>query len=460
MYFNTLEFFGFFILTLVFVRYSSKPGIMLLLASITFYVVAGWFDTALIATLVAVNWLLVRHITLGKSRLVLAVAINIGVLAAIKYRVFLTGGAAGDHTTFIGTVLPLGISFYTFQLLAYQIDAVRDPKLAERQLGPFALFIIFFPQLIAGPIVRAQQLLPQIRRLYDGRRRALRLYSYGLALCALGLSKKVIFADSLAPVVDDIFVLGPATMAQAWTGAWLFTFQIYFDFSGYSDIAIGSAYLLGIRLPQNFRTPYLSVSPREFWQRWHITLSTWIRDYLYVPLGGSQGPVTRQLSLLLLVMGIAGLWHGASTSFIVWGVLWGIYIGCHRILLAGVGRLPFLEQIVANTFVKVFLWGGHLIIIVCLWVFFRASNSAQAWDYLRIMFSGPLDFSQDAMLVLLGCIGLIGLHYLEARGIRVASVFSFRRWNRPIVWGFLTGFCLWLVVLPSYTENPFIYFRF
>lgn len=460
MYFNTLAYFGFFVLTLLIVRYSRKPGIVLLLASAAFYVVAGWFDTALIAAVVGANWLLFRYIATGKTRLILAVVVNIGVLAAVKYRVFLTGDVGSDHTTYIDTVLPLGISFYTFQLLAYQIDVVRDQRLGEGRIGPFTLFIMFFPQLIAGPIVRARQLLPQIAQLFTGRPRLLRLYSYGLALCVLGLCKKVIFADSLAPIVDDIFFLGPATMTQAWTGAWLFTFQIYFDFSGYSDIAIGSAYLLGIRLPHNFRTPYLSISPREFWQRWHITLSTWIRDYLYVPLGGSKGTVARQLAVLLLVMGIAGLWHGANTSFILWGVLWGSYIGLHRLILAPVARSAIAHHLLHNVVAKACLWVIHLVVIVCLWVFFRAGSSSDAWDYLGIMFNGPVEVSGYSTLVLIGCVSLIALHYLEARGWRSASHFSVRRWNRPIVGGALAGFCLWLVVLPSYTENPFIYFRF
>ncbi len=429
-------------------------------ASIAFYVVAGWFDTTLIAGLIGVNWLLIRFVTDGRARVTLAVAVNIGVLVAVKYRIFLAGDPVADQMTYVATVLPLGISFYTFQLLAYQVDVVRDPDLRERNVGPFALFVIFFPQLIAGPIVRAQQLLPQVRRLFAGDRRRLRLYSYGLGLCALGLGKKIIFADSLGPIVDDIFVLGPATMAEAWTGAWLFTFQIYFDFSGYSDIAIGCAYLLGIRLPLNFRTPYLSTSPREFWQRWHITLSTWIRDYLYIPLGGGKGPMARQLTILLLVMGIAGLWHGANVTFIVWGVLWGSYIGLHRLAVVYLPALPSAERLLKSITSKIILWGFHIAIIVCLWVFFRAENSTAAMDYLSVMFSVPADFSDHAVLVFCGCAALMGLHYVEARGMRLASRFAVRRWNRPLLWGFLGGICLWLVVLPSYTQNPFIYFRF
>jgi alginate O-acetyltransferase complex protein AlgI len=335
MYFNTLEYFGFFLLVWAALRYVPGPATVLFVASIIFYIVAGWFDTTLIALLIVANWLLLSYVSTPKLRIILAVIVNVGVLVAVKYRVLLGGDPGDDPTAFVDMVLPLGISFYTFQLLAYQIDTARDASLRERDPRTFALFIIFFPQLIAGPIVRARQLLPQIRALSSKRSPRLRLYSYGLLLCALGLSKKILFADSLSPIVDDIFYLGPTSTGEAWTGAWLFTFQIYFDFSGYSDIAIGSAYLLGIRLPRNFQTPYLSTTPREFWRRWHITLSTWIRDYLYIPLGGSKGLRTQQYAVLVMVMGIAGLWHGANSTFVIWGGRCGGCISRCTVFLAG-----------------------------------------------------------------------------------------------------------------------------
>ncbi|MDA0823535.1 MAG: MBOAT family protein, partial [Proteobacteria bacterium] len=320
--------------------------------------------------------------------------------------------------------------------------------------------VILFPQLIAGPIVRASELMPQIRRLFCGNPRRLRLYSYGLCLCVLGLSKKIIFADSLAPIVDDIFVSGPADAAQAWLGAWLFTFQIYFDFPGYSDIAIGRAYLLGIRLPRNFRTPYLSRSPREFWQRWHITLSTWIRDYLYIPLGGGRGSHVQQLPTLLLVMGVAGLWHGAGANFVVWGLLWGAYIGLHRIAMAVISRSARGMRIINTPLAVLVLWSGHLLVVVLLWVFFRASSWATAIDYLRVMFSGFPHAPARLPWTFGGCLLLLAVHYLESNLERRRWLNYARRWNNPLVWGLLAGLALWLAVLPSYTHNPFIYFRF
>lgn len=460
MYFNTLSYLAFFLTTWLVVRYTRRPAAVLLVASALFYVAAGWFDTALIATLVTCNWLLIRLIANPKRRIIAAVIVNIGVLAAVKYRVFLLGDFGADQMSYIDTMLPLGISFYTFQLLAYQVDAARDPSLREERFAPFTLFVVFFPQLIAGPIVRARELLPQLQRLFRGERRRLRLHSYALGLCALGLTKKIVFADSLAPIVDDIFFLGPQTTAEAWTGAWLFTFQIYFDFSGYSDIALGCAYLLGIRLPRNFQTPYLSTSPREFWQRWHITLSRWIRDYLYIPLGGGRGSRGRQFIILLCVMGLAGLWHGANATFVAWGLLWGVYIALHRLALTLIDRHACPATLLTRWPVRVAAYVGHLFIVVCLWVFFRAENFAVAKAYFAVMFSAPHAPGTGSGLVFAGAVALLLLHRLEAWRPSAATGIRARRWNNPLTWGFLAGVCLWLVLLPSYTQNPFIYFRF
>lgn len=460
MYFNTLSYFAFFLATWLAARYTRRPAPVLLVASVLFYLVAGWFDTALIATLVTFNWLLVRLVTRARLRVIAALAVNIGVLAAVKYRVFLLGDFGADHMSYIDTVLPLGISFYTFQLLGYQVDAARDPSLREDRVAPFTLFVVFFPQLIAGPIVRARELLPQLQRLFRGERRRLRLHCYALGLCALGLTKKIVFADSLAPIVDDIFFLGPQSPGEAWTGAWLFTFQIYFDFSGYSDIAIGCAYLLGIRLPRNFRTPYLSTSPREFWQRWHITLSHWIRDYLYIPLGGAHGSRGRQLLTLLCVMGLAGLWHGANATFVVWGLLWGLYIALHRVVLRLTDRRACPVPPLARRPLRVLAYLGHLFVVVCLWVLFRAENFTVATHYFALMFSRPqLPAAGDA-LVVAGALSLWLLHRLEAWRPHAACGIRARHWNHPLCRGFLGGWCLWLVLLPSYAQNPFIYFRF
>jgi alginate O-acetyltransferase complex protein AlgI len=270
-----------------------------LIASIGFYAFAGFSDLILIASSIFANWIIVILFRRGVLRIVVAVVFNIGLLAFFKYRWFLFGNEINQSITFISDILPLGISFYCFQILSYHVDCVRRTAPEADSARIFALFVSFFPQLIAGPIVRPNQLIPALGRIFSGHLPRLWMPTFGLSLCLVGLVKKIVFADSLAPLVDEIFFEQPANVAEAWLGAWLFTFQIYFDFSGYSDIALGSAYLLGIRLPVNFRTPYVSLSPREFWQRWHITLSNWIRDYVYLPLGGNGGGAFRQAIVLV-----------------------------------------------------------------------------------------------------------------------------------------------------------------
>ena len=458
MYFNTLDYFFFFLVVYLGFHGGCRFGLggaVLLVASIAFYLVAGVFDAVLIASVIGLNWLLYKFVEHDKPRLFGAVLLNIGVLVWVKYRAFFSGQAIGDGTAYIDKVLPLGTSFYTFQLLAFQIDAKSAPELKQYKGLAFPLFVGFFPQLIAGPIVRAKHLLPQVANILAGRQRRYRLVSFGLGLCLLGLVKKVIFADSLAPLVDDIFYLSEPDFFQAWLGAWLFSFQIYFDFSGYSDIALGCAYLLGVRLPWNFRTPYVSLSPREFWQRWHITLSTWIRDYLYIPLGGNRGGALRQLLILLFVMGLAGLWHGADLSFIVWGLGWGAYIGLMRI---AAGYSIFQNLVLP----KPLAWLPHMLIVVVLWVLFRAPNADVALQFIDAMFSiGDINIPQDGGLILLGCLSLIGLHFAEARWVHGRrQLYRLRKINHPFAYGVMIGLCLWLVTLPSYDVNPFIYFRF
>ena len=407
------------------------------------------------------NWIVpVAH---PKVRIVLAVILNIGLLAIIKYQAFLLGQDGGDSVAYFETVLPLGISFYTFQLLAFQIDSARGAVDNDPRTISFPLFIVFFPQLIAGPIVRAHQMMPQIRRLETGQRRRVRLVSFGLALCCLGLVKKIVLADSIAPLVDDIFFDVPASSFAAWVGAWLFAFQIYFDFSGYSDIAIGCAYLLGFRLPLNFRTPYLSLGPQEFWGRWHITLSTWIRDYVYIPLGGNAGGLARQTAVVVFVMAVAGLWHGANWTFVLWGALWGAYIAADRMMrrLWG-GASNSAGDRALGPLHAVARWTPHMALVTLLWVFFRAPNLDFALAYIGVMF-GRGDGGglwAEWPLILAGCAALMALHICEARYFGRAALPWLRAMDGPLLWGVLTGLCLWLVLLPNYGGSPFIYFRF
>jgi alginate O-acetyltransferase complex protein AlgI len=259
-----------------------------------------------------------------------------------------------------------------------------------------------------------------------------------------------VFADSLGPVVDDIFFAGPDSFGQAWLGAFLFAFQIYFDFSGYSDIAVGAAFLLGFQIPFNFRTPYLSVGPAEFWQRWHITLSTWIRDYLYISLGGSKGSRLRIIAVLILTMGLAGLWHGANYTFVVWGAAWGAYILVGRIMQVVPIRVMPLR------------WILHISVVTILWVFFRAPGIGEAFDYINVMFDvgSGIGSISSAMLIGLGVIGLFALHWLESRLATRSAIWKLRRFNTRFVGALLAGLILGLLLLPAESQNPFIYFRF
>lgn len=428
------------------------PALGLIAASLVFYAVAGPFDTAIFLAAVVLNWLIQASLPASNWRIAAAAVLNIGLIGYFKYRNLLMG-EAGLSGSYLDTALPLGISFYSLQALAYHVDVVRGGSAPARSFAEFLLFKAFFPQLIAGPIVRAHQVLPQIARLFDGRPRRHRLVAFGLGLIVLGLAKKVLLADSLGPLVDDIFAARPDTAYRAWLGAVLFAFQIYFDFSGYSDIAIGSAYLLGLRLPWNFRTPYMSTGPREFWQRWHISLSTWIRDYLYVPLGGGHGGALRAAAVLLATMGLAGLWHGANYTFVVWGVAWGLYILLGRLLPRA--KLP--------TFVT---WLLHTAVVVMLWVIFRSPNLGFALDYLATMLSfrgglpAAVDDAAPAWLVGFGVGALFALHWAEARLQRRSVLYGLRRIDGSLLRGFLAGLALLIILMPTYNVNPFIYFRF
>jgi alginate O-acetyltransferase complex protein AlgI len=309
--------------------------------------------------------------------------------------------------------------------------------------------------MMAGPIVRARILEPQVARAYAGRLKERRFWSLGLGLCVLGLAKKVGIADSLAPHVEAVFMHGPADVFSAWLGAVLFAFQIYFDFSGYSDIAVGTGYLLGFRLPVNFRQPYLAMDPQGFWQRWHITLSSWIRDYVYIPLGGRRvGGAVQQLAVLLVTMGLAGLWHGASWTFVLWGMFWGAYVGAWRLAASLLERLG------------VWRWPLHISVVLVLWVFFRAAGVSDAFAFVAGMAGFPQGthhlVTSDAgiLLSVLGVALLVASHFAEAWISDLRRVARLRRWNVPFVWGLLTGFALWFVMLPKPLANPFIYFRF
>lgn len=429
-------------------------GWVLLLGSIGFYVAAGPRDLAIAGFLLVANWALSFLVVRDRRNLWMPVVLNLGFLGFFKYRDFLSGGMIPQDLYGLEILIPLGISFYSFQMIAYQVDLVRGQAKHEPSLHRFALFVIFFPQLIAGPIVRASRLMPQVLHQHSQEDAHRRNYGIALALIAGGVLKKVLLADSISPHVDQIFREGPTDAAAAWLGALLFSFQIYFDFSGYSDMAVGLGRMFGVRLPFNFKQPYLSRSPREFWQRWHITLSTWIKDYLYIPLGGSRvGGPWRQAAVMVTAMGLSGLWHGANSTFIVWGVAWGLFVAGWRVFDKRLGT-PGIPH-----------WALTMLVTVILWVFFRAPTVGMAFRYIGAMFGGPGlgTYAVPAGFGLwasLGLLALFGLHALERRANKRDVARWLHRHEGPLLAWALVGLIFGLLLVPKPDVSPFIYFRF
>jgi alginate O-acetyltransferase complex protein AlgI len=408
MLFNSLEFLIFF--AIVCILYFSLPDrfrwMLLLVGSYAFYISWEADYAILLAGLTLFNYsaalLLDRTTASGRKKVVLALTLlsNVGVLFWLKYLNFFAGSAKNifHHYNIAVTVpvfsviLPVGISFYTFKIMNYIIDVYRGAIQPEKKLGIFALFVSFFPQLIAGPIDRATSLLPQFHGSHD--------FDYqrvtsGLKLMLWGFFQKLVIADNLSVIVDRVFNHPRQHEGLSLLlASILFTFQIYCDFSGYSDIAIGAARVFGFTSMNNFERPYFSGSIPEFWRRWHISLSSWFRDYLYIPLGGNRVAVPRWYLNLFIVFIVSGLWHGANWTFIVWGALHGFLCilsaatgNLRKRLTAavGLGRTPALHQVmrVVMTFLLVSL----------AWIFFRANTISDALYVVSHLFTGWFDLS-------------------------------------------------------------------
>jgi alginate O-acetyltransferase complex protein AlgI len=406
MLFNSIDFAVF--LPVVFALYwfctqRSLPlqNALLLVASYVFY---GWWDWRFLGLIVfstavdyGVGVLMWQRPNPGYRKLLLGVSVlvNLGLLGFFKYWDFFLTSFRDAFTLFggslevdlLGIILPVGISFYTFQTLSYSIDVYKGKMQPERDFIAFAAYVSFFPQLVAGPIERAANLLPQFSRprQFD-RTKAVD----GMRQILWGLFKKVVIADSCAPHVDAIFqssdTLGGATLLL---GAVLFSFQIYGDFSGYSDIAIGVARLFGFSLMRNFAFPYFSRDIAEFWRRWHISLSTWFRDYLYIPLGGSRGGVLFKLRNTLVIFLVSGFWHGANWTFVAWGLLHAVFFV--PLLLANKNRRnlgPVADQRSFPNFGEAFQMVYTYALVTVAWVFFRAEDIGHAASYIHNMLTG------------------------------------------------------------------------
>ncbi|MFO0809675.1 MAG: MBOAT family protein [Gemmataceae bacterium] len=363
---------------------------LLLGASYYFYTCWNHWLAALIAGTTVLDYFIARgmdatsSVARRRALLVLSLVVNIGLLAYFKYANFflqslresLAAAGISANLPLLSVILPVGISFYTFEAINYTVDVYRRKIAAERDLPSFMLFVLFFPHLVAGPIVRASDFLPQIRRRkrWDWAR-----IHVGIQFILLGLFKKMAIADHMAQYADPVFADPLAFKTSAvWMAVIAYSVQIYCDFSGYSDLALGSAHLLGFHLAKNFDMPYIAANVSEFWRRWHISLSTWLRDYLFIPLGGSRGSDWQTCRNLLVTMVLGGLWHGASWNFVVWGALHGLLLIVHRSFRSWCeGRLEVSRLLetsagwslrVATTFA----------VVTAGWVFFRATTFTAA----------------------------------------------------------------------------------
>mgnify|MGYP002630619775 FL=1 len=355
-------------------------------------------------------------------------------------------------------LLPVGISFYTFQTLSYTIDIYRGSLKPEPHLGQFALYVAFFPQLVAGPIERASRLLPQLRQsvVFDYAR-----VTSGLQLMLWGLFKKVVVGDRLGVYADAVYNNPDGQSSWTlWVATYAFAFQIYCDFSGYSDLAIGSARVLGYDLMKNFRQPYFSQTITEFWRRWHISLSTWLRDYLYISLGGNRHGTLLTYRNLMLTMLLGGLWHGASWNFVIWGALQGLFLMTSR------ATLPTRDAIIARLGLPtlwVRLWRSVVTFhLVCLsWVFFRAATLPDAVHILRraFEFDGALMLNQQTMAH--AVLGVAALLLVETAMERYpAAVDRFAAAPTAVRWGALYALLLAVILAGVEDSSQFIYFQF
>ena len=390
--------------------------------------------------------------TAGRRGLLgLSLAGNLGILGYFKYGSFLAENACSlfgrqaPHAAEI--ILPIGISFYTFQTLSYSIDVYRGRLRPTRSLLDFALYVAFFPQLIEGPIVRAGTFLPQLRPANGPGRSD---WEEGLARIAIGALKKVVVADTLGTYVDSVFANpGGVGAPGLLLAVYAFAYQIYFDFSGYADIAIGLGRLFGFRLPENFDRPYLASSPREFWRHWHITLSTWLRDYLYVPLGGNRPPRSSVYMRILVTMLLGGLWHGAAWTFVLWGAYHGALLVVHRALFGNregrTRRLPLVVRRFA-TF--------HL---VCVgWILFRADSLEKVGEFAAGFTVWQVPTSPVAAQTALFVLASMAAHVVSAAGEARGRIVDASPWLQGLAYAAIAI----LVFLFAPSTGRFIYFQF
>ena len=482
MLFNSIEFaiflpIVFLLYWFVFNKNIKVQNALLLVASYVFY---GWWDWRFLSLIVFSSivdyWV---GIQLSKTerqqsrKLLLCVSllVNLGFLGFFKYFNFFTESFAEAFTLFgnpidaarLNIILPVGISFYTFQTMSYSIDVYRKKLAPTKDVVAFFSFVSFFPQLVAGPIERATNLLPQF---FEKRKFSYASATDGMRQILWGLFKKIVIADNCAQFVNLFFDNpGDYSGSALLLGALFFTFQIYGDFSGYSDIAIGTARLFGFNLKKNFAFPYFSRDIAEFWRRWHISLSTWFRDYLYIPLGGSRGSTWIKVRNIFIIFIVSGFWHGANWTFLFWGALNALYflplllLNRNRQHLEVVAQGKYLPTI--KEFFGIIMTFG---LTVLAWVFFRSETIAGAFHYLSIVFSEsmftiPTFMGINKAIVLMVLIGAFLMMEWIGREKEYAIETLTAYWSKPLRYGFY--YCLAMIIfLFGGKEQAFIYFQF
>lgn len=480
MLFNSLSFAIF--LPLVFAVYWFLPNkyrwVLLLVSSYWFYM--SWnpkyvvliFFTTFVSFIAGIA--MDRQENLGKKKVIVTFSsiASLSVLFFFKYFNFVSESIANVSLLFgmpvkpivLNFLLPVGISFYTFQTISYVIDVYRGTISAEHHFGKYATFISFFPQLVAGPIERTENLLPQIKEEHSF---DYSLASYGLKQMAWGFFKKIVIADTISQYVGKVFDKPHSYQGFAFVLITaLFTVQIYCDFSGYSDIAIGTAKLMGIKLMKNFNCSYFSQSIREFWNRWHISLSTWFRDYVYIPLGGNRVGKLRNAINLLMTFLVSGLWHGANWTFVIWG-------GIHGIAQVIENNL-FPKNKVKNS--KGIVWMIRVIIVFCFcsfaWIFFASNTVSDAFYIIRHMIDGigsptaylhngftSIGLEKRTLLFLIP--SLVCLMIFDYKSLKMDVIRTISNKNITIRWAVYIIFMLWMIFnIPTTNATEFIYFQF
>jgi len=484
MLFNSLHFLFFFIIVtaIYFALPYQRRWFLLLISSCYFYMAFVPIYILILGFTIVIDYFAGIYIenAEGKKRklfLIASLIANIGVLAIFKYYNFLNenftfllhGFGLSNPVPYLSILLPIGLSFHTFQAMSYTIEVYRGHQKAERHFGIYSLYVMFYPQLVAGPIERPQNLLHQFREKYD--------FDYdrvtsGLRLMAWGLFKKVVIADRLAIVADIVFNNPYEKNSLSLViGVVFFSFQIFCDFSGYSDMAIGAARVMGFKLMTNFDKPYQSKSIHEFWKRWHISLSTWFRDYFYITLGGNRVTIPRWYLNLFLVFIVSGLWHGANWTFVIWGALHGFYLVFAIVTLKyrekisetlGLNRFPFFS--VLTTFS----------LVAFAWIFFRASNVQTGFYIIQHLVSGipdifnmlskrqsvfqPLGLSRnDLVFSVFLILFLESVHFIQSK-YNISEIFL----KQPVYlrWTVYYVLILSIIFLGVFENRQFIYFQF